>query len=308
MLALFAAPSLLVLQGAYAHYFVTSNDYYSTLMWTSPNEPPVAGVPTQVYFFVSNTSTGEPLPSLDVVHERLMHVFIVGQDFQTFVHTHPDDFPNGTSQGSKGIYSLSYVFPRPGLYSVVSDYTYNGLNVIHDFNIQVVGNGTKMGAPQLDYSRNGTFDGYDVSINLSEEPVAGKEVEIDYHLSQNGSDVRDLQLLLGTETHVAIFKDDLSTAGHTHAYIPGHFVHLVAMPQKYTGPNVPVRYTFTDPGNYVVFAQFKDHGQIITTKFALHVADNVVNTVTIVAGFGFVSVFIFFLFKSEIMKLVRRRG
>ena len=50
----------------------------------------------------------------DVVHERLMHVFIVRDDLAFFAHEHPE-------RAGRGLFRLRFRFPAPGRYRVFAD-------------------------------------------------------------------------------------------------------------------------------------------------------------------------------------------
>jgi len=53
---------------------------------------PHAGQEVSLTYRVSDAKTRQPIPDLQVLHERVLHTFIVSSDFRTFVHTHHEDF------------------------------------------------------------------------------------------------------------------------------------------------------------------------------------------------------------------------
>ena len=44
-------------------------------------------------------------------------------------------------------------------------------------------------------------------------------------------------------------------------------------PQRYTGPEVPLQYTFISTGIHAVFVQFQHQGEVVTARFLLDVEE-----------------------------------
>jgi hypothetical protein len=233
-----------------------------------PHEPPFANESSRIDIFLLNATSGMPLTGLNVAHERILHVFIVGADTEIFAHLHPEEF-NGVR--GDGYFFVNYTFPKAGRYGIVTDFMVDGVAVMKLLPITAEGT-EKMKPPQLDFRNESSFQGY--KVRLAGRPEAGKEIEFAYHIEKDGRPVTNLQQYLGTEMHVFIIKDDLSQADHIHTYIPGHFMHTGSMPQMYSGPDIPVRYTFPGGGNYVIFSQFMHNNSVITARFAVHVEDS----------------------------------
>jgi hypothetical protein len=230
---------------------------------------PVAHVPSTMRLVFLNRTTGTPLP-LDIAHERTFHAFMVSDDLGAFAHIHPEDFPEGMADSEQGAYRLEYLFPGGGTYHMVVDYTTHGMNEYQMLNITVDGQPRAVAARNFDKERS--FDGYTVRLEAPERIVAGEETAFAYHISKDGADVTDLQMYLGAEMHVFLAQENFTDVGHTHAYRPGHSVHIGTMPQRYIGPAVPIRYTFRQSGTYVLYGQFKRDGTITTTQFYVDVA------------------------------------
>ena len=273
-----------------AHYFVPSSSGASSpynAVVSTTNEPPQASVPQIISISLTNRSSGSPinLSLLDIVHERYMHVFIIGKDLQTFAHIHPDDFSIGFQNQSTGIYQVPYTFEKSGAYAVVVDITIFGQNLLYLIPLQVISpskssaqsmSSPALSAPDYNYSLTKTFaddsndnDTYTVTLQTPAQIPLNTETPFTYFIQRNGKNVTDLQLFLDSEIHVLAIKDDLSTAQHTHAYIPGHALHIGTMAQQYTGPTIPVHLTFTTPGTYALFGQFQVNGTVITTQFLI---------------------------------------
>ena len=300
---------------ASAHF--TSGDidpYFYTVVHTAPYDPPVAGQLTQVFVNIFNTSSGEPVSDLDVVHDRRLHMFIISEDFEEFVHTHPDDYELGLNESDRGSYFVFYSFPKVGKYLIVADYTVGGRNAVKSFPITAYSEGgtysSEMAKPVFDYSKSGNFDGYDIYLESPAEVESGKEVNLDYRIERGGDGVTDLQNLLGSAMHVVVVKSDMTNVSHTHAYVPSHTLHVGSMPQRYSGPVVPVRYTFPSGGDYVVFSQFMHDDRVVTTRFFVSVKEDILQAVTVnVLGYVSVAVilvFVIFVFRDELNGLLKR--
>lgn len=302
---------------ASAHF--TSGDldpYFYTVVHTSPYDPPIAGQFTQIFVSIFNTSSGEPVTDLDVVHKRRLHIFMVSEDFEHFAHFHPDDFQLGLNDSYKGVYSAFYAFPAAGRYLMVADYTVGGRNSLKSFPIDAYNErgspGTLMSPRDIDYSRSGTFDGYGVTLEAPSNIKARTETALDYRIERGGEGVTDLQNLLGSAMHVLVVKTDLTNASHTHAYIPSHTLHVGTMAQRYYGPVVPVRFTFPSGGDYAVFSQFMHDNRTVTTRFFVHVEESLLETIAVnLLGYSSVVVILIFVivvFRDEIRRILKRAG
>jgi hypothetical protein len=112
------------------------------------------------------------------------------------------------------------------------------------------------------------------------------------------SPVTDLELLLGSEVHVALWRIDGEHFGHAHSYTPHMAAMLSAMHDRevdaatrarrmsemmvamidmpaelvFSGPRVPVRLVFPAPGIYVVFLQAAPGGSPRVFDFMVEVA------------------------------------
>jgi hypothetical protein len=280
--------------------------FHHTLFHFGENDTfPVQNVLQDVHIVVYDRESGFPITSLDVIHERVMHVFITDEGFETFGHVHPEDFPNGMSQSSAGIYTIQYNFTRAGDYAIVADYSENGRMSIRTFKFRVSGNDD--GASFKDnFRRSGEFDGYSVTLQGPEKIVNGEEASFVYHIEKDGEDVKNLEMFLGSEIHILSIRDDLSLAGHAHAYVPGHSIHYGNMTQRYFGPNIPVRYTFPSAGEYAIFGQFQHDGEVVTTKFMVKVEHSLVNILIRIVGYLGIVAFGIFLFRDEIFQIWKR--
>lgn len=267
-------------------------------------EPPklVPGVPARLTWHLTRAGDGSPVTGLDVVHERVMHNFIVSLDFTQFAHIHHEDFQALTPDDlARARFTLPYTFARAGHYRVVSEFVHERRGHIKHFDLTV--GEPASGAPgpsEIDLARVRTVGAYRASLRSSPAlPVAGYETELVLRLARGGQPVEDLALLLGSEVHVAVWRSDGQAFGHTHSYTP-HMAMMLAgmhardgdpharaarladlmaamidMPSElvFPGPEVPVRYVFPTPGIYQVFLQCAPGGVPQVFHFMLEVAE-----------------------------------
>jgi len=300
----------MILSGPVEAHFTTDDfdpNFYTVLHFT-PDDPPLAGETTDIYLSIYNATSGQPITNLDVVHERVVHIFIVSQDMEVFAHIHPEDRINGTELADQGIYVVNYTFPQDGYYAVLTDFTSGGINVLKKFQPYVIKdaassqmNDTKRAT--ADFARTKKFGDYEVVLRAPGKIEAGTEVSLDFHIEKDGRPVRDLQNYLGSEVHMVTIRDDLKFAGHTHSYRPGHNLHLMAMQQVYYGPDVPVRYKFPQAGTYAIFAQFLHGDKVVTTKFFVRVEDSTYALAWTYGSYAVIAAFALFMFRREIAGL-----
>lgn len=305
---LFSMSSLamfLVVPAVQAHYVSSDDlnlDYYTAFSFY-PSEPPITGEETKTRIDLYNATTGDPLAELNVVHEKKMHVFIVGQDLNEFTHTHPDDYPNGTINEDIGTYEILHNFTKSGKYLIMSDYTVRGTNVVKKSVFQV--SGSEQMGPVTNEFDDGDV-GYDAVLSSDGPIEVGRESAMTIDLTKDGMPIRDLQMYLGSEMHVFIVKDDFSKAGHTHAYRPGHNMHFGNMSQVYYGPSIPVRYNFQDAGRYALFVMFKHDGNVVTERISVDVGYNPVGYLLVYGLYAAIAGFATLMFRDEVIGFFKK--
>ena len=264
---------LLLIPGVSAHVSSAVQGDFGALMFESW-DPPAVGIPVQLTIYLTDIRTGQPRQELDISHERLMHVFVVGEGLQDFSHIHVEDFPelNSPERYRNGMYTLEHTFASQGKYLVVIDYADEGKIALQSFPVYVVGPPHIPQEKFITYSTNVTVGDYEVGLG-GEELFVNESTTLSFTLIHQGEEVRDLQQYLGSEIHLFIADENLTSVDHTHAYIPGHGIHSGIMPQRYVGPTVPVQYVFAAPGTYVLFAQFQHNNQTITSRFFVEVKE-----------------------------------
>ena len=170
---------------------------------------------------------GNPVKNLQTIFGRIIEVFIVSEDFEHFVHTRPEDFGEITADiKQSGVFKIRYNFPSPGGYRAVVCFSHKGQEIYKHFNIMVAGAGSTddrdKDGKQLDTAgtgsdvQSGSFDGYDVFLNIGPAPVATRrKSKLVYHIrDENGNDVEDLDVFMGTELHLITWRSDFNFFGY----------------------------------------------------------------------------------------------
>jgi hypothetical protein len=212
-----------------------------------------------VRFYVRDPRTHAIVRRFELVHERVLHLFIVSQDLEYFAHVHPTLHRDGSL-------GIDVDLPRPGVYQMIADFLPLG------------------GAPQL-VQKSFVTAGYagsllpiahlasdtadkiagDTRVKLTmPEPLAGREQLITFELQDaaTGADVTDLEPYLGATGHVLLASADLAIAGHSHP------VAEISAP---VGPVIVFQVIFPRAGDYRIWIQFQRRGEVRTASFTVPV-------------------------------------
>jgi len=266
---------------------------YRLTLELSPPEP-VPGETTELVFTLTQADSGAPVQDLQVVHERALHTFIVASDFSSFAHLHQEDLaPRPATDEASGVFRFPYKFPAAGTYRILNEFTHRDRSWVKHFEIRTQGAAAgppPETAPKL--SRTVTVDDFEARLSTSPAlPVAGHEVELVLELTRAGQPVQNLELLLGAEVHVAVWRLDGAHFGHTHSYTPemaammrdmaahpgshsaAMMIEMMSRPAKlvYPGPLIPIRHVFPEPGIYQLFLQCAPGGEPRVFPFKIEV-------------------------------------
>ncbi len=203
--------------------------------------------PVELKFTFRNPSNGSVVKKFEVVHEKLFHMFIVGDDLKYFVHDHPVAQPDGT-------FTFTETFPTSGMYRIVADVYPSG------------------GTPQLLTKTVFVSSGASESI-----PLAGVVLEPDLAI-QHGANT-DVELvtdpvkpIAGAKTHVW-FK--FNTADHMQKYL-GAWAHMLIASDDTIdlihehpfiadgGPQMQFDIIFPRAHTYRIWVQFQRDGVVNT--------------------------------------------
>ena len=145
----------------------------------------------------------------ELVHEKLMHMFIVSQDLEYFIHDHPVAAADGNFQYSARL-------PKAGMYRVLADYyPSGGTPQLTAKMIFVPGGALRMARLAADSSPKHT-NNMDVElVTEPAEPIAGFKTMLFFRVKP----AEGLEQYLGAWGHMLAASDDLIDLIHTHPFL-----------------------------------------------------------------------------------------
>jgi hypothetical protein len=211
---------------------------------------PQAGRQAVLQYAVHDPWKGRPVPSFNLVHEKLFHTFVVSEDLQFFVHGHP-------SLVVDGVFQYPITFPKPGMYRVLGDfYPLGGLPQLSSETVIVPGEPPPPVTLARDYSPK---DGPNLHVSLETipaEPVATARTQLRFVVEG----AHPLEKYLGAWGHMLVASNDLIDMMHEHPFLADG------------GPRVEYEVVFPRPGAYRVWVQFQSAGVVNTASFDVPVA------------------------------------
>jgi hypothetical protein len=210
-------------------------------------EPALPDEPLQLTLRVLHPDTGKIVGNFEIVHEKLMHLFVVSENLEYFAHVHP-------VLQSDGSFILPLKLPYGGMYRLLADYyPAGGVPQLAVSTLFVAGRApaTKL-APSLAPCR-----ATNLTATLRTDPdelLAGLENRLTFSL--NPAD--NLQTYLGTWGHMLVASADLIDLLHIHPFLV-------------KGAEIQFNIIFPRPGLYRVWTQFQRSGEVNTTVFTVPV-------------------------------------
>jgi hypothetical protein len=205
---------------------------------------------------IRHPETTERVTALTVIHERLLHLFVVRRDLSFFAHVHPE----ASGDGFEVPINLG-----PGAYVLVADFVPSGgapQLIQHAFVTPGYRASPFIVAKVQTDVADKVVDGLRISVNAG-SPRAGAENVLRFTVREaaNGAPVNDLEPYLGAAGHLLVMSADLTQAVHAH-------------PEGVTGssgPNGEVVFApvLPAPGAYKLWVQFQRKGKVITVPFAI---------------------------------------
>jgi hypothetical protein len=219
---------------------------------------------------------GRPLKGLEVSHERILHVLIVGRDMRSFAHIHPEEAGPITGEMlKKADFPLRFTFPKAGEYLVGADFFAGDEFYSKMFHLSVSGKPAMRG-PKTDFSTRKKFGEYQVTLSASPMNLkTGEETSLRYIIEKDGRKVTDLNPYLGAAMHIAVVSVDLKQYIHAHGAVPGepnaHQDHMHTKPPKQFGPEIEADVVFPVKGIYTIFSQVKHRDKVLVFDFMVNV-------------------------------------
>ena len=204
-------------------------------------------------FRVADPAIAAPVRQFEIVHEKLLHLFIVSQDLQYFAHLHPQ-------LGDDAVFRLETELPRPGTYRLLTDfYPKGGTPQLTPLTITTAGYTAPLesGVPQLaaDLSPKHA-ENLDVELKLDPpQPLAGKKTMLFVHVSPPDG----LEPYIGAWAHLLAVSNDLVDTIHEHPFIANG------------GPDMQFNIFFPRPAPYRLWIQFQRKGVVNTVEFTIPV-------------------------------------
>lgn len=213
---------------------------------------------TRLTFGLVDPRTDRPVRNLEIVHEKLYHVFVVSQDLSFFLHTHPE------RQGDEDFH-LDVRLPKPGMYRVLSDFYPSGATPQLITNTLFV-SGTAAAVDstpiQADLSAK-TTENARVELSLSPSHVVARtDVSMTFRVTPD----EGVETYLGAWGHMLAASADLVDMTHNHP---------IAATDSARGTEKDIQFVMAFPraGVYRVWVQFQRLGAVNTVAFNIPVED-----------------------------------
>jgi hypothetical protein len=201
-------------------------------------------------FRVINPATGEVVKHFAIVHEKLMHLFLVSENLEYFSHNHP-------VLQSDGAFDLNVMLPMGGMYRTLADfYPADSVPQLAVDTLFVSGQAPPSRVEEcLLPSKAANMT---ASLRMDPpEPIAGLQSKLFYTLDP----VDGLELYLGVWAHMLIASRDLIDMLHVHPFL------------KDESSTIQFNVIFPRSGLYRIWTQFQRKGVVDTTVFTVSVKD-----------------------------------
>ena len=229
-----------------------------------PAAPPPRA-PARFNLTVLHPESKAPVRDFAVVHDKRFHLFVVSQDLEDFAHIHPE-------QEEDGSWTIEHTLALPGYYRIYADFLPIGgtpqvlartlATARHDGDLSTAVPALR---PDTGFVKSAGATTVQLTVLPSSFIVAGRTVKLQYHLTDRGSPVTDLEPYLGAWGHTLVLSEDALEYVHAHPleYLPPDAADING------GPTVTFDATFPKPGRYRLWTQFKRRGTVSTTSFTV---------------------------------------
>ncbi len=208
---------------------------------TSP-KPLKAGIPAEVTFLMSDPKTGKPLRDFEVIHEKLLHLFVLSGDLEVFAHEHPVKM-------SGPEFTWNWTFPKPGMYRLMCDYYPQQATPQITVKTLFVADGPGSAIPPLESNTTAKL------VLEPEQPIAGMRTRLYIQLSP----ALGLKPWLGAWGHMLVASSDTIDLMHAHPFLADG------------GEKMQFNVIFPRPGMHRVWVQFEREGVVNSTVFDVNV-------------------------------------
>ncbi len=206
------------------------------------------GDQTTLILRVTNPLTQARVRSFEVVHEKLIHLFIVSENLEFFAHVHPEAQDDGS-------FRYQAVLPYPGMYRLLADFYPAGSTPQLALATLFVSGVSRPVQPPVSLSPK---PGKNISVSLRldpEQPIAGLETKLFFSLEPTDG----IEPYLGAWAHMLSASSDLIDLLHLHPAFPKQ------------GGTVQFNVFFPRPQTYRIWTQFQRKGVVNTVVFTVPV-------------------------------------
>jgi hypothetical protein len=221
-----------------------------------------AGQPVQLSFTVKDFF-GKSVRSLQIVHEKPMHLIVVSRDLAEFWHIHPEPAPGN-------VYRVAHVFSKGGDYRLYADFTPAGAgNRIEAFDLKVQGP-ARAAVPVEPTGSTSAAGGVRIALSTDKPLRTGEDIGVSLSLTEvkTGAPIRNLQRYLGAWAHIVVLSQDLQDFIHVHPM-------EAEASTKSAGPSPETIRTvagFRRPGVYKMWVQVQREGKVVAIPFVVRVS------------------------------------
>lgn len=188
-----------------------------------------------------------------IVHERPMHLFVVGDGLSFFAHEHPVQQPDG-------VFMIDVALPKRGPYMAIAEFLPAGGTPQTFQQLFTTGEPfEKSAVPRVDVAPK-IVDG--VRVSLDAAAVKGgdtRPLTVRFEDAATGAPLGDLEPYLGAAAHLLLVLADLTEAVHGHP------------DEQFRGPGMTFTPLVPRAGRYKLWVQFQRNGKISTAAFVIDV-------------------------------------
>jgi hypothetical protein len=195
-----------------------------------------------------NPLTNAAATQFEIVHEKLVHLFVVSENLEFFAHIHP-------VLRSDGSFTQEFCPPSGGMYRLLADFYPSGsVPQLAVGTIFVTGETSKPHlAPALAPSSSANTT---ASLRLEpEQAIAGLETKLFFTFSPSTG----MQLYLGAWAHMLAASEDLVDLLHLHPFLADGRA------------NMQFNIIFPRPGLYRIWTQIQRENTVNTVVFTIPV-------------------------------------
>jgi hypothetical protein len=206
-----------------------------------------AGDTASLTFRVLDLATNQPVRQFEIVHEKLMHVFLVNENLEFFAHLHP-------VQQADGRFTLDAKLPFGGMYRILADFYPSGAVpqlAVDTLYVQGAEQPAKL-QPSLAPSKATNLT---ATLRMEpEQPLAGLETRLFFALDPADG----LEPYLGAWGHMLAVSADLIDMLHIHPFLVSR-------------GEIQFNIIFPREGMYRIWTQFQRKGEVNTVVFTVPV-------------------------------------